>query len=84
MFKPHYGLFCVKTKNGGLVRHIYFQEENIILQLCTGLAEMDSMDESSLYIFCLIDIILCSSLSDEANKIKPLNIERALNNFSYL
>ena len=56
----------------------------IILQLCIGLAEMDSMGESSLYIFCLINIILCSSLSDEANKIKPLNIERALNNFSYL
>ena len=27
------------------------------------------------HIFCLINI--CSSLSDEANKIKPLNIERA-------
>ena len=39
------------------------------------IAGSDSFFKGEVYIFCLINI--CSLLSDEANKIKPLNIERA-------
>ena len=41
----------------------------------SGFAGSSSFFEGEVYIFCLINI--CSSLSDEGNKIKPLNIERA-------
>ena len=61
---------------------IQFIAETYFVKLCADqffgfqlIAGSGSFFKGEVYIFFLINT--CSSLSDEANKIKPLNIERA-------
>ena len=51
------------------------KHESVIENAILKLKYSPSIGEFFVYVFCLINI--CSSLSNEANKIKPLNIEKA-------